>query len=485
MSHRLRISVSFLTGRYHGEEWPPSPARLFQALVAGATAGCRVRGWSAAEPAMRWLERLAPPEIVAPEAELGVGYKTYVPNNDTDTLWPILARGVPLRDAVRGKRGEWDGLLTPKSVRPWLLQDGAQLHYLWDISGVTDADLHAKRLCSLARQLLALGWGIDVVAGLGEVEEDRMPPTGAWHLVPSWDGTATRTLDAATEGFVDDIKRAYNAFRNRTHGPAMSTATHPTAYLPVPYRAAGEASFRQFVAFDLRDERGEWRAFRWQDAMLVAAWLRHATKERMSSEHRPSDWINSFVCGHTEKGQQNQRLSYVPLPSIGHEHSDGHIRRALVVLPFADSGRGLPYLRRLAGDGLVSEGGATQAWLATAERDGVQDRYVGESRVWMSVTPVVLHGRDHNAGKFRARKVEKLLLQAFHEAGYPPRLIAEFSYQQAPYWRGAGPARLAQIPRHLSLWPRYHVRVAFRQAVRGPLLAGIGRHYGLGVFAAP
>ena len=110
---------------------------------------------------------------------------------------------------------------------------------------------------------------------------------------------------------------------------------------------------------------------------------------------------------------------------------------------------------------------------------------MGESRVWMSVTPVVLHGRDHKAGKFRARKVEKLLFQAFHEGGYHPRLIEELSYQQAPYWRGAGPARLAQMPRHLSHWPRYHVRIVLRQAVRGPLLAGIGRHYGLGVFATP
>jgi hypothetical protein len=24
----LCISVTFLTGRYHGEEWPPSPAQL-------------------------------------------------------------------------------------------------------------------------------------------------------------------------------------------------------------------------------------------------------------------------------------------------------------------------------------------------------------------------------------------------------------------------------------------------------------------------
>lgn len=33
-SDALCISVTFLTGRYHGEEWPPSPARLYQALVA-------------------------------------------------------------------------------------------------------------------------------------------------------------------------------------------------------------------------------------------------------------------------------------------------------------------------------------------------------------------------------------------------------------------------------------------------------------------
>jgi len=38
---RLVICVRFHQGRYHGRpqggaDWPPSPARLFQALVAGA-----------------------------------------------------------------------------------------------------------------------------------------------------------------------------------------------------------------------------------------------------------------------------------------------------------------------------------------------------------------------------------------------------------------------------------------------------------------
>ena len=33
--------------------------------------------------------------------------------------------------------------------------------------------------------------------------------------------------------------------------------------------------------------------------------------------------------------------------------------------------------------------------------------------------------------------------------------------------------------------PRYHIAVHFRDLVTGPVLAGIGRHYGVGLFASP
>lgn len=77
MDRYLVISVTFLHGRYHGsrgqgerDPWPPSPLRLFQALVAGARSGCRASLWTDAKiEAFRWLERLDPPGIVAPPAE--------------------------------------------------------------------------------------------------------------------------------------------------------------------------------------------------------------------------------------------------------------------------------------------------------------------------------------------------------------------------------------------------------------------------------
>ena len=67
MSRSLLIVVRFHEGRYHGQEdcfdgadgWPPSPGRLFQALIAGAARGARLP--PADELALRWLERLDPP----------------------------------------------------------------------------------------------------------------------------------------------------------------------------------------------------------------------------------------------------------------------------------------------------------------------------------------------------------------------------------------------------------------------------------------
>jgi CRISPR-associated protein Csb2 len=60
-SENLSISITFLNGRYHGQEWPPSAARLFQALVAGVMTCGDGRYMADVEPALRWLERQRPP----------------------------------------------------------------------------------------------------------------------------------------------------------------------------------------------------------------------------------------------------------------------------------------------------------------------------------------------------------------------------------------------------------------------------------------
>ena len=87
----LLISVRFHDGRYHGSgEWPPSPARLFQALVAGAARG--EASPSDVAQAFKWLEGLDAPAIAAPAAYAGRGFKTFVPNNDLDAVGGDPAR---------------------------------------------------------------------------------------------------------------------------------------------------------------------------------------------------------------------------------------------------------------------------------------------------------------------------------------------------------------------------------------------------------
>ena len=77
MPQSLLIVVRFSEGRYHGQDdgfngadgWPPSPGRLFQALVAAAARGANLLPEDVR--ALEWMEGLKPPRIAAPAARRG------------------------------------------------------------------------------------------------------------------------------------------------------------------------------------------------------------------------------------------------------------------------------------------------------------------------------------------------------------------------------------------------------------------------------
>jgi hypothetical protein len=90
------------------------------------------------------------------------------------------------------------------------------------------------------------------------------------------------------------------------------------------------------------DEDGAYRSFDPRYAMEVAAWLRHAAHERAKAMKLDADFIERFVCGHGENAEaKNDRLSYLPLPTIAPKGRDGRIRRVLLAEPFGClAGRG-------------------------------------------------------------------------------------------------------------------------------------------------
>ena len=140
---------------------------------------------------------------------------------------------------------------------------------------------------------------------------------------------------------------------------------------------------------------------------------------------------------------------------------------------------GLPYIE------LINIEGENVAKAETIgpESDGVVKLYRGKSKQWTTVTPMIIHGQVYQRGKFAPRKLGKLLFSAFSDAGYPEDTIHSFDFKRAPYWAGCGDARLMRVPQHLNNRPRYHVSVEFKTEMSGPIIAGIGRHYGLGLFA--
>jgi CRISPR-associated protein Csb2 len=142
MSNVLRITVLFLdpAPAIHGKrdggqpEWPPSPLRLFQALVDAAANRWRDRQFTqSAKLALEWLQQLQPQEIVAPPHHVGTPFRLSVPNNDLDSSAWFWARGA---EPVKPHRPV--DLRTMKTVqRIWIQlgsdENGVTLQYLYPL----------------------------------------------------------------------------------------------------------------------------------------------------------------------------------------------------------------------------------------------------------------------------------------------------------------------------------------------------------------
>ncbi len=474
MSRHLCISVTFLDPWFHGQsddgpEWPPSPMRLFQALLAGAHAGCRVSAWSAdIAEAFRWLERQEPPLIVAPDA-IPVSTSTiFVPSNDSDK--------VPDRQ----------GRLTSKVRRPHRLQDGDTAHYLWRIedSDWPSAERHAELLCREARHLLALGWGIDQVVGNGRVladEEASILPGRRWR---PWRDARLRgpTWRVPTNGTLEDLDRAYRSFRQRLHGQQFHPVLPPSRFTIVGYLTTRSLPPRPYVVFELP----EGVAIRQENAAKAAAMLRSlAISCARGDTHLFPGGVETYVAGHANGWQQTPpRFSYLPLPTIGHPHADGMIRRLLMAEPYGGDGTHAEWARRrlrhapLRDDEGNERGVLLGLWRGTSQ--GVLDRYVSPARTWSSVTPVVLPGHDDG----RQTKAERLLFAALEHAEIPLDAVGGVALRKAPIWPGSQHPRVYFLPGYLRGRPAWHVRLAFHELVPGPLAIGAGRHAGLGLFAS-
>lgn len=469
MAEYLCISVTLLDRLFHGKgegnepEWPPSPMRLFQALIAGARAGCRAAAWDTRHArAFRWLEGLGAPLIIAPRVQPGTRCTYFVPNNEGDVKFERQDR------------------LKSKVAQPYYLLDGDTIHYIWPIGDT----LEAETICEEARHILALGWGIDQAVGRGRIlgEEGLAALRGERWRPWKLGGNGTKYWRVPSPGSLEDIEECYKEFSSRVEGKKVKPLRKPKTFERFSYLRSLVMPPRYYAVFELP----EGVAFRPERANEVAAMLRSlACRCAKADTHEFPGGAEVYVAGHVEErnGQTPERFSYLPLPTIGHEHVDGLIRRLLIAEPFGGDGTHAAwaqqrllneFLRDLAGN---ERGILLDLWRPSSR--AMVQRYVGEGVTWSTVTPVILPGYDDG----KLPKAEKLFLKAFEQSGLPLEVLREFVLRKAPFWPGSLHPRHYLRPDYLRHLPAWHAWIRLAEPISGPISVGAGRHCGLGVFA--
>lgn len=500
----LTISVRLHDGRYHGVgDWPPAPARLFQALLAGAGLGgpppkdtCE---------AIRWLEERTAPVIGVPFAWRSRSVLVYMPNNDSDRV-----QGDPLRvSEIR---------TATKVSAPWLFDVTIPFLYSWGFESTAENEHHAKSICALAERLYQFGRGVDMAWAWGEILDEaefeaRLASYPGRVLRPSERGRGL-TLPCPQRGSLESLQRRYGAYSHRfawegTGKKARRSFTQPpkARFAQVAYEAKSDRR-----VYDLRKVESDTTFAPWPLAMASAL----VTKVRdeaakLLRKHLPEQVarVEASLVGRkadgSDAGPTSARIRIVPLPSIGHEHADLGIRRVMVDVP-ADCPLRSDDVH-WAFSGLVIDehvdpqtgeiSGA--ACLIRSDDESMLSRYLGQApghRLWRTITPVALPaavGRrrieptrrlaEAKAGAERAAenvRAAAAVTQALRHADVRAP-VHSVRLQREPFTgHGERAERFApgtRFPKE-QLW---HAEITFEQPVEGPLVIGNGRFLGLGI----
>jgi CRISPR-associated protein Csb2 len=493
----FRLTVRFLdpVPAFHGEgdggepEWPPSPLRLFQALVAASAARWRESHFADyARPALQWIEARTP-VVVAPGIHANrTPYRMYVPNNAADLVTSAWARG-NTDASIAEHRVE-------KDVRPTRLVDGDCVHYLWDLPEPVPVEVigYLETLGAAARSITHLGWGVDMVAADANVmpaDEATKLRGNVWRPVP----VGGIPLRAPVPGTLAALVHRHGRFLVRLTTAVFQPVPPLSTFATVGYHSATvplakSAAVRPFAAFSILkpDASGNQSFDTPRRTRDVAAWIRHVTGQVCRGW--PFGEIAGFVHGHDEHGNSlkgegaDHRFMYLPLPTINSTlNRVESIRRILITAPAGFRNQVDWVRRRLPGQELQDLSGQAVGLLnILPTSDWVLKQYLRESRLWSTVTPVIWPGHDDHD----ARKAEGILRKAFVQAGVAPELvetIEELEWRPVGFRAGLELAHRYRPPDKIK-GRQYHVRVRFPHPVSGPLAVGAGRYRGLGVFAA-
>lgn len=480
----ISIAVEYLTGVCRAEarhrrgeaEWPPHPDRLYMTLVAGHHETPCEPGSADAQherDALAWLEAQPAPTLAAslPDQIARRSVDTvYVPTNDDSITTRLAKVGSATAKTVdsqltvlperRGRKGRTFPAVVPVNPR---------VDFIWSTDPPPDV---VRGLGSLARKVTRLGHSASLVRAWLAVapREATLEPTNA---------DSDLRLRVPTSGRLAVLEQHFEREAG-TPPPIARTA----GYRPCRASASPRCTLAGHTVV-LRRIDGVRAGLK--STPQVCEILRQTIIKRCPQQPPPA-WIS----GHDPDGAptRESHMSIVPLPNVDNPHAKGHLLGLAILVPEHVPARDR---RRLLDASLATDDEAMRLWggkggwfewtvepasgvLPQALRVSTWSGGERGSRVWTSVTPVVL---DRHARKARGladsislscervglpRPITVSILRVGGVIGVPP--AREFP----PLRRGDGTTR-----RHL------HVAIEFADPVVGPIAIGAGRFGGYGL----
>lgn len=408
------------TTRKDAPEWPPHPDRVYQGLVDAATLSD-----PAEEAALRWLEAQPPPGLVVPDAVEMLPADTFVPVNYPDSGLDIEARSKQ-----------------PRSF-PMVWPRGP-VRMVWP---EPPADMLVP-LTRIAQRLTHVG------RAESQVLATLRPGSEAAALVPQEGGHIS--LRVPTEGRLAALESAF-----RTGHYALPAASVPYA------SSAGKVvagPWSELVTMRLRHPLSAVRVVQAAEA------LRRAVLSVLG------DSAPAAIHGHEGAGgaSGSAHVAWLGLPNLSPFARGELIGLALALpanLPARDRARCLQAV--LAVDHIVAGGRRVEVEPPTHALSLEARSWSRPARRWRSVTPVVLD-RYPKRGKLTA---EAIVQRSVMDAGYPEPLRVQLGDLGA--LGPSVPCAAFRLRRPGRIYRQ--VDIEFASPVKGPVIVGAERHFGLGL----
>lgn len=438
----LALEIEFLTGRYRatnyrsrGEaEWPPHPSRVFSALVASLYESDL---GDAAREALLWLERQPAPEIAAGPVTERDTVVHFVPVND---------ESLPIEYRNRQPRSF-------PAVRP----DSPLVHLIWPEA--TPSPEVRTALDQVAQCTTYIGHSSSLV---------RVAFTDTISNLPTFRASSSGdfVLRVPKAGRLQSLDQDWRLKRPVSAGPSERyDAIDPEAPQPPV-----DSSFGEMIVF--RCVEGP--------AIPITATidLTSIMRDAVLSIAGPS--AASIFHGHDDK----PHLAYVALPFVGSQYADGHLMGVAAVLPRNISRRErrevLAVLSRVERLTLGTLGEWVVEQMIEPGRSETLNpaTWNRPSKVWASVTPIVF---DRFPKDRVGQEAADIIARSCIRIGLPAPLHAEIA--DASKFMGVPPCRQFRARRRDEERPRLfsHVVLHFDRPVRGPVLIGASRFFGLGL----